>query len=223
MTKQNTQSQSPNHDHKVIHGRSRFFFMSLAVIATIAVIAIAAFQLLIFVAYKDDAGNASTVFANALQKTATPEKTTEKSDAGFVQAETIQAVFLTNGQVYFGRITTLDKDLLILEDVFYPKAQTTDADKTTENASADIVTEAGGVVLRKLGTSEFHQPQDTLYIEPSNMLYWENLDTDSRVTKGIVEYEKKQTNTVKVTPTVNASDTVEKGSLVAPEVDASAQ
>jgi hypothetical protein len=205
-TKQKTSQHHSNtaSGHAHMAASTRRMYTALGALATIAVLTIATFQLLIFVTYQNQEGDRSDMLSSLLQKTtnsATPQKTNATASTQ-IQSETIQAVFLTNGQVYFGRITSLTDDLVILDDVFYPKAQKTDQATTNEDASADTITEAGGVALRKLGKNEFHEPQDTLYIEPSNILYWENLEKESRVTKGILEYEAKQkaASTVKTTP-----------------------
>lgn len=214
MRTKHTSSQSPNAHHSTLnhfHGsiRSRRLLTTLAVLATLGVVTIAGFQLLVFATYQDTEGNRSEALSALLQKTTVPTGTqkTNATTASHVQDDTIQAVFLSNGQVYFGRITTLNNDLVILEDVFYPKAQENAQAATDEAASAETITEAGGVALRKLGKNEFHEPKDTLYIQPSNMLYWENLEQTSRVTKGILEYEAKQkpAPTVKTIPTTQTT------------------
>jgi hypothetical protein len=206
------QKNSPQHTQRAYStarsvghsSRSRSFYITLAILATIAILMIAAFQLLAFVRYQDTTENSSDAVLGFLQQNTTNEKTVNTSAGSYVQTDTIQAIFLTNGQVYFGRMTTLTSDLVILEDVFYPKAQSNEQ-STDEDASADTITEAGGVALRKLGKNEFHEPKDVLYIEPNNVLYWENLEEESRVTKGILEYEAKQksASTVKTTPAAN--------------------
>lgn len=220
MSTKHTASQSQNAHHGTLshfHGnvRSRRILITLAVLATLGVMTIAGFQLLVFATYQDTEGNRSEALSALLQKTtaSTGAQKTNATAASHVQDDTIQAVFLSNGQVYFGRITTLASDLVILNDVFYPKAQKTEQATTNEDASADTITEAGGVALRKLGKNEFHEPQDTLYIQPANMLYWENLEKDSRVTKGILEYEAKQaaSSNVKTNPATNTTDVSKKG------------
>src|SRR3989338_8531409 len=43
----------------------------------------------------------------------------DKSD--FIDSDTYQAVFLTNDQIYFGRLKNISSDYLILFDVYYVK------------------------------------------------------------------------------------------------------
>jgi hypothetical protein len=91
-----------------------------------------------------------------------------------------QAVFLSNGQVYFGKITEFTKDTLKLVDIYY--LRTGSIDKNGNPTTADAS-------LTKLG-SELHAPDDVMFIERKNLTFWENLKTDGQVTKAIGEYQK---------------------------------
>ena len=85
-----------------------------------------------------------------------------------IDAETYQAVFLTNDQIYFGRLKNISNDYLILSDVYYVK-----------------VNEEGAGQLTKLGASEPHGPRDEMIINRDHILFWENLKVDSPVVKTI--------------------------------------
>ena len=86
-----------------------------------------------------------------------------------------QAVFLTNGQVYFGKITQVDKELVKLEFIYYlPKEITTD--KATQTN------------LVKLG-NELHGPENVMFIDRSHIVFWENLKEDGQIVKAIRDYE----------------------------------
>ncbi len=94
-----------------------------------------------------------------------------------------QAVFLTNGQVYFGNMTSLTQDSLVLEDVRYLQIE---EDATQEGEDGEeAVTEEGGLSLVELGTAEVHAPTDMLVVERSQVLYWENLTKESAVTQAM--------------------------------------
>lgn len=84
-----------------------------------------------------------------------------------------QAVFLSNGQVYFGKLDNYDINYVTLSDVYYLRT-----------ASELNSTGASNLNLIKLG-GEVHGPQDTMYIPKSNLLYWENMKDDSRVVQTI--------------------------------------
>jgi hypothetical protein len=93
-----------------------------------------------------------------------------------------QAVFLTSGQVYFGKITTITETQLTLTDIFYLKGSTA--------TGTDVNNPTGDVSLVKLG-SELHGPQDTMYIERKEVNFWENLKSDGKVVRAILQYERQ--------------------------------
>lgn len=97
-----------------------------------------------------------------------------------------QAVFFTNGQVYFGKLSTADGDYMSLTDVYYLQTQASgesDAQNPQETA-----TEQNGVQLIKLG-DEIHGPEDEMIISKEQVLFYENLKTDGKVAKSIEQYK----------------------------------
>ena len=98
-----------------------------------------------------------------------------------VDKNQFQSVFLTSGQVYFGKITSISDTQLVLEKVYYLKT----ASKITDTNNLP-----GDVSLVKLG-NELHAPQDKMYIDRKNVQFWENLKADGEVSKAIVAYEKQ--------------------------------
>lgn len=88
-----------------------------------------------------------------------------------------QSVFLTGGQVYFGKITEITTSSVVLERVYYLKEGGTDKS------------------LVKLGC-ELHKPEDKLTITRSNLQFWENLKADdvAGVTSAIKQYEAANPN-----------------------------
>jgi hypothetical protein len=97
-----------------------------------------------------------------------------------VDSKAYQAVFLDNGQAYFGKITTISKDTIILEDIFYLNTGTVD--------KAGNPTAGANVSLVKLG-GELHKPEDKMVIERKNNAFWENIKSDGAVAKAIKEYK----------------------------------
>jgi hypothetical protein len=94
-----------------------------------------------------------------------------------VKPNQYQAVSLTNGQVYFGKIEQITAEGYILTDIYYlqvPNGQ----DPQKQPAKNQNFT------LSKLG-SEPHGPEDKMYIESRQVLLWENLKDDSQVVKAI--------------------------------------
>lgn len=87
-----------------------------------------------------------------------------------------QAVFLTNDQVYFGKLKDHDAKYVTLSEVYYLR---TAADLESQKETGS------GLNLIKLG-GELHGPEDTIYIPKASILFWENLKDSSKVVQSIV-------------------------------------
>jgi hypothetical protein len=99
-----------------------------------------------------------------------------------------QAVFLTNGQVYFGKFRPAMGKYAKLSDIYYLQVQ-----QSVQPAQAGQ-TQQPQVSLVKLG-NELHGPQDSMYIDREQILFWENMKEDGKVVKAIREYQKNPTQT----------------------------
>ena len=79
-----------------------------------------------------------------------------------------QAVFLTNGQVYFGKVTDANNQTLILENIYYLRSagnlQISEVKNSTATSSTDNFS------LFKLG-NELHGPEDNMSINLSQVLF----------------------------------------------------
>src|SRR6185436_1501608 len=84
-----------------------------------------------------------------------------------------QAVFLDDGQVYFGKLSG-GRGWLALSDIYY--LQGTEPLQQTE--SGKTINSAQNIQLIKLG-NELHGPADTMYIKGDKVLFWENMKEDS--------------------------------------------
>lgn len=93
----------------------------------------------------------------------------------FIDPDAYQAVFLTNDQIYFGRLKNINSDYLILSDVYYIKV--------SENGAGQMV---------KLGAIEPHGPKDEMIINKEQVLFWENMRFDSQVVKTIQSMQSKE-------------------------------
>lgn len=93
-----------------------------------------------------------------------------------------QAVFLTNGQVYFGKLETINRNFVVLTNIYY--LQVSRPLQQPENAPQDE--QQPNLNLIKLG-DELHGPEDTMYIERNNIMFWENLKNNSNVVRAIEE------------------------------------
>ena len=90
-----------------------------------------------------------------------------------------QAVFLTGGQVYFGRLQSQD-DYFLLSDVFY-------IGDATEAPSQGTT---GQLVKRG---DELHAPKEPMLIPRDKVLFVENMRDDSQVVTAIRQFRSGQT------------------------------
>lgn len=99
-----------------------------------------------------------------------------------------QAVFFTNGQVYFGKLQAFNNDYMKLTDIFYLQTQSNSSSGSTnpQNTAAD----SSSVQLIKLG-SEVHGPEDEMIISKQQVLFYENLKSDGKVAQSIDKYTAK--------------------------------
>lgn len=110
-----------------------------------------------------------------------------QTSATAIQADKYQAVFFTNGQVYFGKLHTFQGGYLRLTDIFY--LQTQNASSTDSKNPQQTTTDQSNVQLIKLG-DEIHGPQDEMIISKDQVLFYENLKTDGKVAQSIAKYKK---------------------------------
>ncbi len=93
-----------------------------------------------------------------------------------------QAVFLTNGQVYFGKMKSTSGNYVTLKDVFYIQSNPQQA-----GASASPNPQ---LALVQLG-NEIHGPESQMQIANDQVIFWENLKSDSKVVQAINNKNKK--------------------------------
>ncbi|HUO50792.1 MAG TPA: hypothetical protein VMU25_04490 [Candidatus Paceibacterota bacterium] len=82
-----------------------------------------------------------------------------------------QAVFLSNDQVYFGKLADVNGQYVALTDVYYLR-------------TASDLEGSGSLNLIKLG-GELHGPEDQMFIPKASILFWENMKDSSRVVQSI--------------------------------------
>lgn len=85
-----------------------------------------------------------------------------------------QAVFLTNGQVYFGKLYGENRQYAVLRDIYY--LQVTQPPQPLQEGQ----TPPANVNVVKLG-GELHGPEDEMRINRDHILFVEDLKEDSRV------------------------------------------
>jgi|SRR3989344_8478084 len=84
----------------------------------------------------------------------------------------VYAVFLSNGQVYFGEMVSKNSEEIVLSKIYYLQPGTQPAGEgATQGTSFSIV---------KLG-EELHGPTDKMFINMAQVLFYEQLRKDSKV------------------------------------------
>lgn len=91
-----------------------------------------------------------------------------------------QAVFLTNGQVYFGHLKDANTKDPILTDIYYLQSQTAQPNSSSTTSK----TSNSQLSLVKLG-NELHGPEDQMNMKSDQILFWENLKDSSKVVQAI--------------------------------------
>lgn len=105
--------------------------------------------------------------------------------AGSIDTGKYQALFLSNGQVYFGKLSKGNDNTYVLRDIYYLQAST-DSQNPQNAAKAGTDTK-----LIKLG-SEVHGPEDQMVVMTDQVLFYENLKHDGNVVKSIQQYESNK-------------------------------
>lgn len=107
--------------------------------------------------------------------------------SNFIDGGKYQAVFLTNGQVYFGKLKSIGSDYMSLTDIWYLQNKTSESDGLQETTKDT----AASVEIVKLG-NEIHGPDDEMIIGKDQILFFENLKQDGSVSKTIIAEKQKQ-------------------------------
>ena len=102
-----------------------------------------------------------------------------------------QAVFLTNGQVYFGKVDSIHPDFINLKDIYYLQVVNVE-DTSALGQPPDVQAQPEQrLTLIKLG-NEIHGPLDSMLINREHVVIIEDLKSDSRVVQAINDYINNQ-------------------------------
>lgn len=125
----------------------------------------------------------------------------DKNESRYVAKDKMQAVFLNGGQVYFGKIRELNNKYIGITDIYYLRVNQQVQPKQGEQQSQQDIS------LVKLGC-ELHGPQDQMFINREQVVFWENLKDDGQVAKAVEAYkqanpdgQKCENNQQQATPT----------------------
>lgn len=104
-----------------------------------------------------------------------------------IDSSKYQAVFLTNGQVYFGKMQPMNGGYMRLTDIYYLQTQSNSSSSSNSNLQSND-NQKSDVQLIKLG-NEIHGPNDEMIISKDQILFFENLKKDGKVAESIAKYQ----------------------------------
>lgn len=99
-----------------------------------------------------------------------------------------QAVFFTNGQVYFGKLQSFNGEYMKLTDIYYLQSQQAAEENKDSKNPQQTSSDQGNVQLIKLG-DEIHGPEDEMIVSKEQVLFYENLKADGKVAKSIEQHK----------------------------------
>lgn len=99
-----------------------------------------------------------------------------------VSGQKYQAVFLTNGQVYFGKISNTNSDWVTMSSIYYLQVIQQQPLQGTPQGQQQPGQQQ--ITLVKLG-QELHGPVDEMHINKQQILFWEDLKADGQVVQAI--------------------------------------
>jgi hypothetical protein len=97
--------------------------------------------------------------------------------------KTRQAVFLNNGQVYFGYLSGENEEWITLKDIYYLQVQ------QALQPPKDGAQDQPQISLVKLG-NELHGPVDEMKINHEHIIFYESMKNDSKVNQAISDFIK---------------------------------
>jgi hypothetical protein len=102
----------------------------------------------------------------------------------------LHAVFLSSGECYFGKVSSVSKNDLVLTEIYYLKEVALPVGEGSENAQNFAPPD---LQLIKLG-SEIHGPKDRMTISKSGIAYLEQLKPYGQVGNAIATYKGESFN-----------------------------
>lgn len=107
-----------------------------------------------------------------------------------IEKDKYQAVFMAGGQVYFGKLEVLGDSYLKLSNVFYIQSNASSSETGNEGKDPQTNNTDNNMQLIKLG-EEVHGPEDAMIINRDQLLFYENLKPDGKVSQLIQNYKSK--------------------------------
>ncbi len=119
---------------------------------------------------------------------ASSDKMTGGSTPKVEKSSGYQAVFLTNGQVYFGKLSGETGSYATLKDIYYLQVTQPPLQGSQQQGQQQAQAQPQ-LSLVKLG-NELHGPVDTMQINRDQILFYEDMKEDAKVIQAINDYKK---------------------------------
>ena len=100
-----------------------------------------------------------------------------------------QAVFLSNGQVYFGKLSGMTASYATLTDIYYLQVTTPPTPTNASQLNQQQAPQEQKLSLVKLG-QELHGPVDEMKINRDQILFYEDMKEEGKVMQAILDYKK---------------------------------
>ncbi len=94
-----------------------------------------------------------------------------------INANAYQVVYLATGQAYFGKLQNTSGEYLVLREPYTAQDVTPEGEAVPENQQASTT-------LLKV-SQQTYGPEDVLSLRSEQVLFWQNLRSDSKVSKAI--------------------------------------
>lgn len=92
-----------------------------------------------------------------------------------IDSSQYQAVYLANGQMYFGKLQNTEGTYLYMKSPYMPQSTTDSSSQTTDATTGTIVRVK----------NQLWGPEDSIAIRADQVAFWQNLRNDSKVTQAI--------------------------------------
>lgn len=96
----------------------------------------------------------------------------------------VQAVFLSNGQVYFGTLSRHGVGYWRLDNTHYIQVSKVPSAPSPDVPAGNASEETRTTLMRS--SDDMHRPHNTMIIPASTILFWQNLQNDSPVAQAIL-------------------------------------
>lgn len=110
----------------------------------------------------------------------------QDNESSFIDTSKYQAVFLNNGQVYFGNIKELNNNYVRMTNIYYLTQGSTSGSSSSSSSS--------NYSLVKLGCQQIHDPLDEMVINRDQVTFWENLNPSGKVVSSIKQFQQQNPN-----------------------------